>query len=80
MLSSHWNHVFSCSAGMIFSDPSRTASVAFLAIPSQFTYHCGVIMGSRTSPERLQMASRMALGSFPTNKPFKGGEQSQEPE
>jgi hypothetical protein len=39
MLSSHWNQVFSCSAGIIFNSPFLTASVARLAMLSQFTYH-----------------------------------------
>mmetsp|Transcript_22038 Transcript_22038/g.71080 ORF Transcript_22038/g.71080 Transcript_22038/m.71080 type:complete len:241 (-) Transcript_22038:719-1441(-) len=69
MLSSQPYHVFSCSFGMILSSPLRTASVARLAIPEQSTHHCGLSIGSMTSPVREQTPSRILLSASPRNSP-----------
>ena len=50
MLSSQPYQVDSCISGSIFSCPDRTASTDLRAIDEQSTYHCGVNIGSITSP------------------------------
>jgi hypothetical protein len=63
MLSSQRNQVASWLAGMILSEPLRTASVARLAMPPHCTHHCGLSSGSITSPVREQMPRRIALSA-----------------
>lgn len=70
MLSSQLNQVVLWKSGTRRSSPERTASAAALAMPPQLTYHCGLMSGSITSPERLHRPRRILLSALPRCRPF----------